>query len=723
MKNIVVALILLLCGTSSFAQLAHDVAVLPDTVGISIQNKNFVYVAKKMKGDDILLDGILDEQDWQIADKAKNFRLVTPVDSGFPEQASEVMITYNDKAMFIAVVFHDTLPGKMVAESFRRDFSFNNNDNFLSVFDTFRDQTNAYTFGFSAVGALWDGIVTGQQTNLNWDSKMEVEVNQQDGMLVAEIKVPFKSIRYPEGSKVWYANFGRLDLRTTEKSAWAPVPRQFPHASPAYTGVLIFDEGLPKPGINLSLIPYVSGGYHRDFEAGESAGYRKNVGVDAKIGFSTSTNLDLTINPDFAQVEVDQQQMNVDRFELFFPEKRQFFLENQDLFAEYGEREVRPFFSRRIGLDAPVLGGARFTGKIGNDFRLGVMNMTTDQTSIMPIRNYTVLSMQQKLFARSNLSFMFVNKEYSGSDNFNRVAAVDYNMASSNNVWTGKFFYHRSFQPGNPDNQFAQGAHVNFSKRNIDIEFNQTSVGENFHAETGYVRRRNYILLNPEIRYSFIPNKKVVSHGPYIDIEGYYSMGFDELDHVIELGYNVEFEGKTTLSTGMSDIYVRLMEDFDPTHASDKYLSAGTTYRYKQWYTEFTTSPRHPLNGSLMYAKGGFYSGNVDVVQANMVYRYQPFLNLSLNAIYTNLRLPSPFEHQQFWLIGPKLDITFSPKVYLTTYVQYNEQLNNANVNIRFQWRYKPVSDLFIVYTDNYFANTREVRNRALVLKLTYWWN
>ena len=230
MKNIVVALILLLCGTSSFAQLAHDVAVLPDTVGISIQNKNFVYVAKKMKGDDILLDGILDEQDWQIADKAKNFRLVTPVDSGFPEQASEVMITYNDKAMFIAVVFHDTLPGKMVAESFRRDFSFNNNDNFLSVFDTFRDQTNAYTFGFSAVGALWDGIVTGQQTNLNWDSKMEVEVNQQDGMLVAEIKVPFKSIRYPEGSKVWYANFGRLDLRTTEQSAWAPVPRQVPHA-------------------------------------------------------------------------------------------------------------------------------------------------------------------------------------------------------------------------------------------------------------------------------------------------------------------------------------------------------------------------------------------------------------------------------------------------------------------------------------------------------------
>ena len=676
-----------------------------------------------MEGEEIILDGVLDEPDWKTADVATNFNLVTPIDSGYPKLASEVRITYDDKAVYMAVVFHDTIPGELVAESFRRDFSFNNNDNFLSVFDTFRDQTNAYTFGYSASGALWDGIVTGQQTNLNWDSKMEVKVQEYPDKLIAELRIPFKSIRYPEGSRVWYANFGRLDLKTNEKSAWAPVPRQFPHASPAYTGVLIFEDELPKPGLNLSLIPYVLGGYNRDFELGESAGYRRNFGVDAKIGFTTATNLDLTYNPDFAQVEVDQQQMNIDRFELFFPEKRQFFLENQDLFAEYGEREVRPFFSRRIGLDAPVLGGARFTGKIGNDFRLGAMHMITDKTSILPIRNYTVISMQQKLFSRSNLSFMFVNKEYSANDDYNRVAALDYNMASSDDVWNGKFFYHRSFQPGNPDKQFAQGVQLNYSKRNIDLEFNQTAVGENFNAETGYVRRSNYIRLNPEIKYSFIPNKAVVSHGPYLDIEGYYSMGFDELDHVVELGYIVEFDGKTTLSTGVSDIYVKLMENFDPTHISDVYLPAGSDYRYRQWYTEIVTSPRRTLNGSLLYAKGGLYSGNVDVVEANLSYRYQPFVNLSLNTIYTNLSLPAPFEHQQFWLVGPKLDVTFSPTVYLTTYVQYNEQLNNTNVNIRFQWRYKPVSDLFIVYTDNYFANTREVRNRSLVLKLTYWWN
>ncbi|MDD4777192.1 MAG: DUF5916 domain-containing protein [Fermentimonas sp.] len=696
--------------------------VLPDTIGINTQNKNYVYVAKKMKGE-ITLDGVLDEEDWQNANVATNFRLVTPVDSGYASQQSVAMVTYDDKALYIATIFYDTIPGKRVAESFRRDFRFNYNDNLLTVFDTFRDQTNAYTFGSSPSGAIWDGVVTGSQTNLNWDSKIEVEVENYPDKWITEIRVPFKSLRYPKDSKVWYVNFGRLDLRTNEKSAWAPVPRQFPHASPAYTGVLIFDEPLPEPRLNFSLIPYVLGGYHRDFEAGEEAGYRRSFGVDAKIGFSTSTNLDLTYNPDFAQVEVDQQQMNVDRFELFFPEKRQFFLENQDLFSEYGDYDITPFFSRRIGLDAPVLGGARFTGKIGNDFRLGFMHMITDQTSIMPVRNYTVMSMQQKLFSRSNISFMFVNKEYSGSDQFNRVAALDYNMASSDNVWTGKFFYHRSFRPGNPDKQYAQGVSVDYNKRNLNLELRQTAVGENFLAETGYVRRSNYVSFNPEVKYSFIPNKLVVTHGPFAELETYYTPGFEKLDHSFELGYFVNFDGNSSFTTGVTDLHIRLMEDFDPTHVSDVFLPAGSEYRYKQWFGEIETSPRRPLNGSLLYAKGGFYSGKVDMVEANIIYRYQPFINLSLNTVYTNLRLPEPFKHHQFWLIGPKLDVTFSPKVYLTTFVQYNEQLNNTNVNIRFQWRYKPVSDLFIVYTDNYFANTREVRNRALVVKLSYWFN
>ncbi len=711
---------------SAFALQTFSQGALNDSVSINIHNKDFVYTVKKMKSS-ITLDGVLDEPDWQAANIAENFRLVTPIDTGYPQQRTELMLTYDDKALYMGVIFHDTIPGKRIAESFRRDFAFGNNDNLLTVFDTFRDQTNGFSFGASPSGAIWDGLVSdGSAMNLNWDSKVELKVRDYPDKWIIEMKMPFKSLRYPSNSQIWYANFGRLDLKLNEKSAWAPVPRQFPHASLAYTGVLKFDEPLPKPKTNFSLIPYLYGGYHRNFEAGEDAGYRRDFGFDAKIGMGTSMNLDLTYNPDFAQVEVDQQVMNIDRFELFYPEKRQFFLENSDLFANFGEPGTTPFFSRRIGLDAPVLGGARVSGKIGQDWRIGLMNMTTEKTDAFAVRNFTVVSAQRKIFSRSNLGFMMVNKETFGEGAqrvFNRVAAFDANLASRDNVWTGKAYYHRSFQPGNPDRQFAQGASAVYNNGKFRIELRETAVGANYLAETGFVRRRDFISFRPEISYSFVPNKKVTVHGPYAKYEDFYTTQFDKLDHTFDLGYKVDFRDRSGISAGIKNYHIKLMHDFNPTHTGDKFLPAGTQYDYTNFYISFTSNNRKPLNGMITYTKGGFFNGQYDMVDARMVYRFQPYVNFTLNATYTNMRLPAPFEHKHFWLIGPKLDVTFSPTVYLTTFVQYNDQLNNTNLNIRFQWRYKPVSDLFIVYTDNCFANTREVRNRALVLKLTYWWN
>ena len=444
-------------------------------------NRDFQYHAKKMKST-IQLDGVLDEPDWADAQIANDFHLVLPVDTGYPIQPSEVLLTYDDKAFYMAITFYDTVPGKRIAESFRRDFVFGNNDNFLSFFDTFLDQTTGFSFGVSASGAVWDGVMhSGSTVNLHWDCKMESKTRHYDDRWVTEMRIPFRSVRYPRDSKTWFVNFSRQDLKTNEKSSWAPVPRQFPTASLAYTGVLHFEEPLPKPTLNFSVIPYLFSSYHHDFENGGSRGWRNDVGFDAKVGISSAMNLDLTYNPDFAQVEVDQQQMNIDRFELFFPEKRQFFLENSDLFSGYGYgNSVTPFFSRRIGLDAPVLAGARLSGKIGNDLRVGFMNMTTERTGEHLSRNFTVLSLQRKMFARSNLGFIMVNKEYlNSSDNqslYNRVAGVDYNLASSNNFWSGKFFYHRSFQPDNPDRQFAQGATLAYNRKNFNIQIGRAHV-------------------------------------------------------------------------------------------------------------------------------------------------------------------------------------------------------------------------------------------------------
>jgi hypothetical protein len=406
----------------------------------------------------------------------------------------------------------------------------------LVFFDTFLDQTNGFSFGVSASGAKWDGTMSdGSKVSLDWDCKWESKTKHYDDRWVTEMSIPFKSVRYPVGSQRWNTNFSRLDLKSNEKSAWAPVPRQFPTASLAYTGVMKFEEPLPKSKTQFSLIPYIFGGISKDYEAGTKADYRKDLGFDAKIGISSSMNLDLTYNPDFAQVEVDQQVTNIERFELFFPEKRQFFLENNDLFAGFGYSTVTPFFSRRIGLDAPVLAGARLSGKIGNNWRVGFMNMTTEKTNEHLSRNFTVASVQKKVFARSNFGFIVVNKEYlyqpADTNMFNRVVGFDYNLASKNNIWDGKFFYHRSFQPENLDKQYSQGAMLNYSTTHVKASISQTSVGGNYSAETGFVRRTGYNFLGGELGYLFVPNKKVVSHGPNVDFNYYFNKEYEKIDH------------------------------------------------------------------------------------------------------------------------------------------------------------------------------------------------
>lgn len=697
-----------------------------DTI-INTFNKDFVYYVKKAKSA-IKIDGVIEESDWMVAQKANNFYRVLPIDTGYAAQQSEILMTYDDKALYLAQIFYDTIPGKRIMESYRRDFMFGSNDNLLVFFDTFLDQTNGFSFGVSASGAKWDGTMSdGARVSLDWDCKWELKTKHYDDRWVTEMRIPFKSVRYPQESQRWNVNFSRLDLKSNEKSAWAPVPRQFPTASLAYTGVMKFDEPLPKSKTQFSLIPYIFGGVSKDYENGTDTEYRKDFGFDAKIGISSSMNLDLTYNPDFAQVEVDRQVANIDRFELFFPEKRQFFLENADLFAGFGYGSVTPFFSRRIGLDAPVLAGARLSGKVGNDLRIGFMNMTTQKTDEHLARNYTVASVQKKVFSRSNFGFIFVNKEYIkqpvDTNIYNRVVGFDYNLASKNNFWDGKFFYHRSFQPGNPDKQYSQGASLSYSTKHIKARLSQTSVGENYRAEVGFVRRTGYNFIGPEISYLFVPNKKVVSHGVFFENENYFNKEYDKIEHENTFGYMFNFQNRSELMMGYKDFFVELQDDFDPTHSGDHYLPAGSTYDFGGLFVTYESPRKNMLNWTAEASKGSFYNGDIQSIQGNMGYRFQPYVNISMNFNYTDILLPEPFERANFWLVGPKLDVTFTDKIFWTTFVQYNEQVDNMNINMRIQWRYQPVSDIYLVYTDNYMPDGWHSRNRALVLKMTYWLN
>lgn len=689
-------------------------------------NENYVLHIRKATGP-IKIDGLISEQDWTIAEKATDFRLVLPIDSGLASSPSEVVMTYDDKFFYLGATFFDTIPGKRIAESFRRDFVFGNNDNLLVFFDTFLDQTNGFSFGASVSGAKWDGMMSnGSSINLNWDCKWDSKTVQYPDRWVIEMKIPFRSIRYKSGTDRWFVNFGRLDLKTNQKSAWAPMPRQFSTSNLAYTGVLQWDKPLPKSKMMFSLIPYIFGGVSRDFENSGATRYRKDFGVDAKLGISTSMNLDLTYNPDFSQAEVDQQVTNLDRFELFFPEKRQFFLENSDLFSSFGFSSITPFFSRRIGLDAPVLAGTRLSGKLNNDWRIGFLDMQTEKTADQLSRNFMVASVQRRIFSRSNISMILVNKEYTdepAAQLYNRIAGIDYNLATSNNKLTGKFFYHRSFTPENPEKQFAQGASLAFNSRHVHAALYQASVGKNYVAEAGYVPRTGYRLLNPELSYLWVPNKRIISHGPSATATYYSDFDNRQLDHEITLMYKFEFRDRSIFDLGMKDQYTRLENDFDPTHISQTTLAAGSEYSTRLAFADYTSDTRRLLNFAASASTGGFYSGNMNQFKGQMTYRYQPYLNLTMNFSYNSISLPQPFSDTHFWLFGPKIDLTMSDKVFFTSYVQYNEQINNMNVNLRFQWRYQPVSDLFIVYTDNYYTGNWSPRNRALVVKLSYWFN
>ena len=679
----------------------------------------------------------MDEAAWQQADAADNFFMVLPMDTSMAKVRTEVRMTYDNNNLYlIATCFH-AVPGPYFVESLRRDFVFGKNDNFLLFMDPFDDQTNGFSFGANAAGAQWDGTMyEGGKVDLSWDNKWESAVKNDEEKWVFEMAIPFKSIRYKKGITEWGINFSRLDLKTTEKSSWAPVPRQFPTASLAYSGTLVWDQPPPSAGANISLIPYALGGIIKNYEAKSPADYRRDVGLDVKVAVTSSLNLDLTVNPDFSQVEVDRQVTNLDRFELFFPERRQFFLENGDLFGNFGYATIRPFFSRRIGLEAPIRFGARLSGKPNKNWRVGLMNMQTGKVNEigLPAQNFTVASAQRKVFSRSNIGMIFINKQSlnytrdSSKPNYsdyNRNAGLEYNLASSNNLWTGKMMVLKSFTPKLRGKDFVQAGHLQYSSRRLFLWWQHEYVGSNYNPEVGYSPRRGYVKLNPQAGYTFFPKGgNVLSHGPKLIYGVFFDESFNRTDDEQMLSYQVAFRSQATLLGWVAHDYVRLLLPFDPTNTLKDTLARGTEHRWWAYGADFISKPQSVFTFGFSTRYGGYYADGTRLnLTADLGYRFQPYVSIALNSSFNHIHLPSPWNNTTFWLLGPRVDITMTNKLFFTTFFQYNGQLKNMNLNTRFQWRYKPASDLFIVYTDNYLPAPFSVRNRAVVLKLTYWWN
>lgn len=687
----------------------------------------------KETSEKINIDGILDEKTWETTERTGKFQRVTPTDTGYAVAQTVVMLTYDELNFYVGIICYDPAPGKRPVESLRRDYSFMKNDNFELFLDTYNDQTNGFAFGVSASGAQTEGLqYDATKVNYSWDIKWRSAIKSYDDRWVVEFGIPFRSIRYSGGDNEWGINFGRLDLKNNEKSAWAPVPRQFPHCSLPFTGTLVWDKPRNKAGLRVSLIPFVTAKATRNIEAGENTKYHGNAGIDAKMILSTSMNLDLTVNPDYSQVEVDRQQTNLDRFELFFPEKRQFFLENSDLFSNLGSETVRPFFSRRIGLDNSVRAGVRLSGNLGNNWRINLMDIQTGEKENTHAANYLVAAMQRSVFSRSNISAFLINKQvldvkndtsFSGN-RFNRVAGLEYNLASPDNRWTGKAFYHQSFQNSATIEDAAMAANLTYSSRYLTATLNQSVVGSGYIAETGYIRRKGYYEINPVFQYKFFPKSKIItSHGPGLKSDLFFDPSHSLTDRETQVSYSIEWINKSNTSIDAKETYIKLQAPYDPTNTGGIQFNAGEDFNWKEMGISYSSDPRKLFNVTLSGRYGGYYTGSRIALNGELNYRIQPYGSLALVTAYNNISLPLPYKSAELLLIGPRLDFTFTDKLFFTSFIQYNNQINNLNLNLRLQWRFAPVSDLFIVYTENSFPSDYTVKNRGIVVKLSYWFN
>ena len=741
----------------------------------------------------IKIDGVLDEATWKNAETIKDFYQNRPYDSSFAKIKTEVKLLFDDNFIYVAAVcFQDRKT--YTTASLKRDFMGGSSDVFVMNFDTFKDKLNGFQFAVNPYNVQREGLVTeGSNISSFWDNIWFSEVKNYDDRWEIEVAIPFKSIRYKptEGENSWRINFGRNCLQCNEISTWVPVPRNFPPTTLAFSGLMIWEEAPPKPGANIVLIPYLSGGISQDFPRAENDlktlpttnNLTGGIGLDAKIAVTPSLNLDLTINPDFSQVEVDNQVTNLSRFELFFPERRQFFLENSDLFGQFGFPNTRPFFSRRIGITrnpntglgekVPILAGARLSGKLNNNWRIGLLNMQTEKVNFgndnyLPAANYTVAILQRKLFKRSTLGAIFVNKNnflesftetqkdkfFKGyqdnsttiiNTNYNRIAGLEFNYYSPDNKWDSETYYHHSFTPGFEKDAGSFAHFMGHHSKHLEANVAYQRVGENFRADVGFVPRRG---IQNVFRFGGIMfNPKSPKISKYINLYGISTMGNDtydlngnDLDHSTDLKFYITSPSSSQYYVGYVWNYTYLFGEFDATNANynpnpDKYrnvvpLPVGE-YRYKYFTAGFFTSQRNNIFGQLNINSGEYFNGKGTIIDGVMSYRWQPHGVFSLAYSYSKLDLPKPYNSAEYWLLGPKAELSFSRNVSFSAFFQYNTQTNNVNINSRFQWRFRPVSDFFLVYTDNYFAeaipnyfvNSFAPKNRALVLKFTYWLN
>lgn len=699
---------------------------------------------------EIKVDGRLDETSWQVADTAADFWQKSPRDDVKANYQTIARVTYDEHYLYFGFICYDNSTNHVIT-NLKRDQVWEG-DGIGIILDPFNETTNGLLFGVSAAGAQSDAILAGGSGEENyseeWEGRWFAETYQHTDYWTVEVAIPFKTLRYDAKNIHWGVNFFRNDAKRNQIHSWTQCPRQFWVTDLGFTGSLLWDKAPPVSKSNIAFIPYMSVSIDQDKSSGSNAlDADMSFGGDAKVALTPSLNLDLTVNPDFSQVEVDVQQTNLTRFNLFFPERRNFFLENSDLFSGFGIPPVQPFFSRRIGLteegqQVPILFGARLTGNVTEDLRVGLLDVQTRNQTEQPGDNFFTAAFSQKIWDRSAIRGLFINRQSTGDlsqqneiDHYGRNAGLEFRYQNIDGKWNGWSNYHQSFKPGvtGPSNYFNFGGA--YTGKTMNYLLDVAHVSDGYYADMGFINRvdqydafndrtirQGYSLIYVPISATILPKKERRWQSLEIGMEsiGYFTnqLAFNEREQM--LGAELMFKNTSMLSLGFSSNSVNLLYPFAFTDGQP--LPSGW-YHFNGIGMEYNSDNRKLFNYEMEFSYGGFYNGTLLQSELEINYRRQPWGQLQVRAQYNKLEFPDPFGHEELWLIGPRLELSFSRNLFFTNFLQYNTQANNFNINSRLQWQFQPLSWIYLVYTDNYATEVWTNKNRALVLKVNYWLN
>lgn len=691
----------------------------------------------------IRIDGKLDEPQYEATPAISDFLQQEPFEGQAATEKTEAWVFFDDTNIYVSARCWDSHPERMVANEMRRDTNqLRQNDTFAVLFDTYHDRRNAYLFYANPIGGFADSQITDENPpNVDWNTIWDVKTGRFSGGWTIEMAIPFKSLRYGPGrDQTWGINLRRV---VRWKNEWSHLT-QIPRALTTFRGILKVSSAatlvglqVPPTGPNIELKPYGIASVTTDntVKPVQTNDLAVRAGGDAKYGITPNFTADFTVRTDFAQVEVDEQQVNLTRFNLFFPEKRDFFLEGQGTFAFAGRQSSglnagvgdTPylFFSRRIGLDAgrsiPIQAGGRLTGKAGK-FSIGALNVETAKDSSVNVNaaNFSVLRVKRDILRRSSVGAMLTHRStLVGKTGTNDGYGVDGSFSFYQNVHMETYLARtRTDLKDGGDTSYRGLFDYNADKYGVQAE--RLEVGRNFDPEIGFVRRldmrRNYAMA----RYS--PRPKGIPHVRKFWFQGslnYTTNTTNRLDTREMVGqFQTEFTSSDIALVSVTPHFERLVAPFAIT-PSIKIPVGG--YDYQTTHVEYQAGQQRKGSGTMFVETGSFYDGTkrtIGVSSARIQVTPQMSLEPSLQVDWVTLR-EGNFTAK---VVRNRATYTLTPRIYVSGIVQYNSTNASVGSNLRFRWEYRPGSEVFVVYTDDYdtvdHPSVAALRNRAFVIKV-----